>query len=162
MAGKLNSQLNAKLSSAKQKTSDITENARVKARSAIDSSKSAAVKTVETSKQISNKAREKTGKTIDSSPLAMVAGGVAIGAFIAALLPKTQKEKEILGSASRKIGDTATMAIDAAKTAGAAHMVEVGLDSENLRKQAKDIFQKGYETAKSATKAAQDTIKKTD
>lgn len=148
-----------KLQKAKQKTSELSANARNKARNALDASKSAAGKTVETSKRISSNAKAKTGETIETSPLAMVACGVAIGAIVAALLPKSEREKKVLGGAGRKLNDTAKIAVKAAKSAGAAHMVDVGLNSETLREQAKDIFQKGVETAKTASKAAKDAVK---
>lgn len=148
-----------KLQKAKQKTSEISANARTKARNAIDASKSAAGKTVETSKRISGNAKAKTNETIESSPLAMVAGGIALGAIVAALLPKTEREKKILGGAGRKLNDTAKMAAEAAKSAGAAHMANVGLNSEALRKQAKEIVQKGVDTARTAGKAASEAVK---
>jgi len=149
-----------KLDRAKRKTSEITQNARNKARSAIDASKSAAAKTLDTSKNISNNAKQKTGETIDKSPLAIVAGGVALGAIVAALLPKTEREKKVLGGAGRKINETASKAVNAAKEAGKAHMTEVGLNTENLQEQVRDIFQKSFDSAKVASKAAKDAIKK--
>lgn len=148
-----------KLQKAKQKTSEISANARNKARNAIDASKSAAGKTVETSKRISGNAKAKTNESIENSPLAMVAGGIALGAIVAALLPKSEREKKVLGGAGRKINDTAKMAAKAAKSAGAAHMVDVGLNSETLREQVKDVFQKGVDTAKTAGKAAKEAVK---
>ncbi len=148
-----------KLQKAKQKTSELSANARNKARNAMNVSKSAAGKTVKTSKRLASNAKAKTEETIETSPLAMVAGGVALGAIIAALLPKSEREKKILGGAGRKLNNTAKLAAKAAKSAGAAHMVDVGLNSEALRRQAKDIFQKGVETAKTASKAAKEAVK---
>lgn len=148
-----------RLAKAKQKTSEISEGARAKARVALDAGKSAAGKTVETSKRVTGDAKRKTSETVDNNPIAIVAGGIAIGAIVAALLPKTEKEKKILGDAGRKINDTARSAANAAKSAGAAHMVDVGLNSDNLREQVKEIFSKGFETAKSATNAAKESLR---
>ncbi len=150
----------SKLENAKLKTSQLSDGARQKARAAIDASKSAAGKTLETSKSIAENAKRKTGETVENSPLAMVAGGLAVGAIVAALLPKTEREKQLLGDAGRKINDTARNAAEAAKKAGKEHMEEVGLEPEQLRQQARDIFQKGFDTAKQASKAAQDTLKR--
>lgn len=151
MAGKLNK--------AKQKTAQISKSARNKARNAVDAGKSAAGKTIETSKRISKTAKNKGSETIEASPLAIVAGGVAIGAIVAALLPRTERENKVLGGTGRTINKTAKAAAKAAKTAGAARMAEVGLNSETLRGQAKDIIQKSIDTAKTASKAAKDTVK---
>lgn len=166
MEQKMAGTIKDKISNTREKTSEITRNARDKARNAIKTGKEASVKaadkTIEKSKNISTAAKKKTSETMENSPLSLVAGGIAIGAIVAALLPKTEREKKILGNASRKVADGARNAANAAKAAGAAHMAEVGLDNEHLRKQAKDIFQKGYETARSATQAAQDSIKNKD
>ncbi len=148
-----------KLQTAKQKTSALSANSRKKVRDTLNTSKSAAGKTIKTSKHISENAKTKTVETIENSPLAMVVGGVALGAIVAALLPNSEREKKILGGVGRKLNDTAKTAAKAAKTAGAAHMVDVGLNSDTLREQARDIFQKSVETAKTAGKAAKEAVK---
>jgi ElaB/YqjD/DUF883 family membrane-anchored ribosome-binding protein len=57
---------------------------------------------------------ERTGETITANPVIAVAGGFAVGAVLAALLPRTQREAELLGPVGTKINDAAR---DAARTA---------------------------------------------
>src|SRR5687768_9366690 len=46
-------------------------------------------------------AGRRTGEGIDSNPVAAVVGGLAIGAIVAALLPRTSREEELLGGVGR-------------------------------------------------------------
>src|SRR5918998_1177742 len=48
-------------------------------------------------------AGRRTSEGIDSNPVAAVVGGLAIGAIVAALLPRTSREDEYLGTVGRKI-----------------------------------------------------------
>jgi hypothetical protein len=65
---------------------------------------------------------------IEANPVAAVVGGLALGALAAALLPKTRREEELLGTVGRRINDTAREAARAAREAGREQ-----LDSLNLR-----------------------------
>ena len=67
----------------------------------------AASRSVESSKQLAKKASKASSDGIDKNPLAIVAGGIALGAIIGMLLPKTQREKKVLGKAGKVINETA-------------------------------------------------------
>ena len=49
------------------------------------------------------KVAERAGKAIETNPLAVVAGGIAIGLAAGALLPKTKRETELLGAAGKRL-----------------------------------------------------------
>lgn len=66
--------------------------------------------------------------TVESSPLAAIAAGVAMGAIAGALLPRTDRETEVLGPLGSKIGQAAA---DAAKAARDAGKQELGVLGEN-------------------------------
>jgi hypothetical protein len=66
--------------------------------------------------------------TVETSPLAAVAAGVALGAIAGALLPRTDRETEVLGPIGSKIGQAAA---DAAKAARDAGKQELGILAEN-------------------------------
>ncbi len=55
---------------------------------------------------------------IEKNPLALVAGGVALGVVIGALIPRLQKEKELLAPVGKRIAEGATAAAAAAREAG--------------------------------------------
>jgi ElaB/YqjD/DUF883 family membrane-anchored ribosome-binding protein len=62
-------------------------------------------------------AGQRTAERIDTNPMAAVVGGLALGAIAGALLPRTQREEELLGPVGRRITDTAKEATRAARDA---------------------------------------------
>jgi hypothetical protein len=78
-------------------------------------------------------AGRRAGEGIDSNPVAAVVGGLAIGAIVAALLPRTRREDELLGTAGRRINEGAREAARAAREAGKGQLDELGLSRDGLR-----------------------------
>jgi len=78
-------------------------------------------------------AGRRAGEGIDSNPVAAVFGGLAIGAVVAALLPRTRREDDMLGTVGRKINDSAREAAAAARDAGRGQLDELGLSKDGLR-----------------------------
>jgi hypothetical protein len=90
-------------------------------------------------------------EALDTNPLGVLAGGLALGAIAGALLPRTDQEKKLLKPVGAKIGATAVAAIAAAKEAGRTELEQRGLTKESARDQAKSLFEN---VAKAATGAA--------
>lgn len=65
---------------------------------------------------------------VDGNPLAAMAAGVVVGAIAGALLPRTDKETQLLGPVGSKIGQAAAEAAKAARDAG---KQELGMLGEN-------------------------------
>lgn len=118
-----------------------------------------AAESVAATKDAAKKAVAKSEETISNSPLAIVAGGAALGILIGALLPKSKAEGKYVGGAGRKINETAKTAYQAAKEASRDQIGEMGLSNDNMRAQFKDLFGKAIEAAKTAMAAAQDAVK---
>jgi len=93
-------------------------------------------------------ARRKAAGGIEDSPLLALAGGLAAGAVLAALLPASRKERELLGPVAGRIKDRAGDAVDAAKDAGQARLDELGLTRD-----------KGSDTLRSIVEGAGDAFK---
>ena len=121
--------------------------------------KSRAADGVAATREVARKAVDKSGETVSSNPLSVVLGGIALGAIIGALLPKSKAETKYVGGAGRKINDTAKKAYGAAKEAGQEQINDLGLNTDSLRDQFKDLFGKAIEAAKSAATAAGDSVK---
>jgi ElaB/YqjD/DUF883 family membrane-anchored ribosome-binding protein len=102
-------------------------------------------------------AREKTagaGEKLEANPLAALLGGIAIGAIAGALLPRLEKEKELLAPLGAKIGDAARAALDAGKSAGTGALDEAGLSSDQIRAQVSKLVEQALKAASTAGTAA--------
>lgn len=118
-----------------------------------------AAESVAATRDVAKKAVAKSEETISNSPLAIVAGGAALGILIGALLPKSKAEGKYVGGAGRKVNETVKTAYEAAKDASRDQIAELGLSNDNLRSQIKDLLGKAVEAAKTAIAAAQDAVK---
>lgn len=93
-------------------------------------------------------AGRKVGSALEDAPLIALAGGIAAGALIAALLPRSKGEEELLRPIGDKLGKGAKAAAAAAKEAGNARLEELGLTRD-----------KGVETLRSLIKGAGDAAR---
>src|SRR6187551_981273 len=72
-------------------------------------------------------ARDRAADTLGQAPLLALAGGLAAGALIAALLPRTEAETRALRPTARRVKTTARAAYDAAKDTGSDRLEELGI-----------------------------------
>jgi len=125
------------------------DSARTKASDALHSSRDAAQRTV---------------NSLESNPLGIVVGGLAVGVLAGALLPRSAREKELLAPVGRRIGETARAAVAAAKDAGREELETRGLTKDAARDQArglldgvlKAVTNAGAAAAKSTSQKQQD------
>jgi len=96
---------------------------------------------------------------IDEAPLIALAGGLAVGALLAALLPRTEAEKRALRPVGDKLSGTAKAAAGAAKEAGTSRLAELGLTPEKGRETLRSIFEGAGEAAKTSAQAALDAAR---
>jgi hypothetical protein len=75
-------------------------------------------------------ARERTRDGIDAAPIMALGGGLALGALIAALLPKTETEEKLMGPLGGRITDGARAAASAAKDAGREKLSDLNITRE--------------------------------
>ncbi len=136
--------------------------AKASAAAAVDKSKAAASRGVESSRALAKKAGDTTAQSIETNPLAIVAGGIAIGAIVGMLLPRTKQEQKALGKAGKKLNKAAKRAAEAAKIAGKDKIDSLGLNQDALRDQFRDLVGKASEAVKAAGKAAADEARKRD
>jgi hypothetical protein len=99
-------------------------------------------------------ARRKAAGGIEESPLLALAGGLAAGAALAALIPAGRKERELLGPVAGKIKDRAGDALSAAKDAGQARLDELGLTRDKGTDALRSIVEGAGDAAKASAEAA--------
>jgi hypothetical protein len=102
-------------------------------------------------------AARRTADALESNPLAIVAGGIAIGALAGALIPRSAKEKELLAPLGRTLGERARGALDAAREAGQGELQNAGLSKDAAKDQVKSLFQGVLKAATTAGSAAAKT-----
>ena len=105
-------------------------------------------------------AGRRAGDALESAPLIALAGGLAAGALIAALLPRTRAETKALRPAARRVRKTAQAAIDAARETGTERLNELGLTREKGEETIRSLFQGVSDAAKASGQAAVDAVKK--
>ena len=99
-------------------------------------------------------AGRRAGEGLDANPVAFVFGGLAIGAIVAALLPRTRREDELLGSAGRRLNDSAREAARAAREAGKGQLDELGLNKDGLKSKLDEFTGRAVGAVKSSAGAA--------
>lgn len=95
-------------------------------------------------------ARERAGTTIEQSPLAAVVGGLALGALVGALLPRTRTEGEYLGSVGNRITDAARKARETATESGRGKLEELGINRDAARDKVSELIDRAVAAVSSA------------
>lgn len=156
---KIGESIKSAANSAKAKTSRSSSAAREKASVALEKSKGAAAAGVEHSRVMAQHAKTKTSDGIDKNPLAIVLGGIAIGAIVGALLPRTERETKVLGKAGKKLNKKARKMAEAAKAAGVGQADMLGLNGDAMRAQFRELVSKAALAVKAAGQAATEAAK---
>ena len=99
-------------------------------------------------------AGRKANDAIEDAPLIALAGGLALGAILAAILPRTQAETRALRPVGDKLAGTAKAAAEAAKEAGTSRLAELGLTREKGAETLRSIFEGASDAAKVSVQAA--------
>ena len=105
-------------------------------------------------------ARERVSDTLGEAPLIALAGGIAAGALIAALLPRTRTETQLVRPTARRVKDTARAAFEAAKETGAERLDELGLSREKGEATIRSLLEGVTDAAKASGQAALDAARK--
>ena len=99
-------------------------------------------------------AGRRVNESIDEAPLIALAGGLAAGALLAALLPRTESESRLLKPAGDRLRGTARAAAEAAREAGNARLEELGLTPERGMETLRSIIEGAGDAAKASAQAA--------
>jgi hypothetical protein len=102
------------------------------------------------------------GRAVDSlgeAPLLALAGGLAAGALIAALLPRTDTESRLVRPTARRVKDTARAAFDAARGTGTQRLDELGLNRSKGEETIRSLLDGLSDAARASASAAMDTVR---
>ena len=104
-------------------------------------------------------ARERVSDTFGEAPLIALAGGLAAGALIAALLPRTRSEARLVRPTARRVKDTARAAYEAAKDTGSQRLDELGLNREKGEQTIRSLLDGVTDAARASGQAALDAAR---
>jgi ElaB/YqjD/DUF883 family membrane-anchored ribosome-binding protein len=149
----------SRLAAAKEKVSEKLGSARSKASDAYSAARERSRQTYGSARDRAGSAVTSTRDGIDSNPAAAVIGGLAIGALLAAVLPRSRRETEMLGDIGRRVNETAREAARAAREAGADKLQEAGLTTENAKAKLGDLASTAGEAVKTSATAAAGSVK---
>ena len=108
------------------------------------------------------RARDRTVDTLAEAPLIAIAGGIAAGALIAALLPRTEAEARAIRPTARRVRNSAKAAYKAAKDTGSQRLDELGLTREKGEETIRNLLEGITDAAKASANAAVDAARNAD
>jgi ElaB/YqjD/DUF883 family membrane-anchored ribosome-binding protein len=104
-------------------------------------------------------AGRRASEGVDANPLIAVAGGLALGAILGALLPRTRREEDMLGPVGRRLNDGARDAARAAREAGRKQIDELGLSRDGIKRRLDEFSDRAAGAVRSSAGAAADSVK---
>ena len=107
-------------------------------------------------------ARERATDTLGEAPLLALAGGIAAGALIAALIPRTEAETRAVRPTARRVKNAARAAYNAAKNTGTQRLNELGLNREKGEETIRSLLDGLTDAAKASSNAALDAARNAD
>lgn len=119
-----------------------------------------AIEAYENARDNMTDAGRKAKDTLSEAPLLALAGGIAAGALLAALLPRTEKEEELIGPTAERVKQSARAAVDAARQTGSQRLAELGLTREKGSQTLKSLLQDVGEAVRASADAAVDATRK--
>jgi hypothetical protein len=105
-------------------------------------------------------ARDRASDTFGQAPLLALAGGIAAGALIAALLPRTEAEAKLVRPTARRVKDSARAALDAARDTGTDRLSAMGLNREKGEETIRNLLNGLTDAARASADAAAQAVRK--
>jgi ElaB/YqjD/DUF883 family membrane-anchored ribosome-binding protein len=131
---------------------DNSDNLRQRAVEAYDQARDRAAGAYDSARDRALSAGRRATDTLKEAPLVALGAGIAAGALIAALLPSTRRERELLKPYGAKVTGAARDAAEAARKVGSEKLQELGLMPDAL-------LEKAEETVKTSAQAAVGTFR---
>lgn len=137
-----------------ERTRDGIDQARDAVNDAYASTRDRASQAYASAREKARSAGQTAADGLEGNPLVVLAGGIAIGAVIGALLPRSEREAKVLGEVGERVRSATREAIEAAKDAGRDKLDELGLNRDHARDTMKSLIDGVIAAAGSAGTAA--------
>ena len=140
--------------SLRDRANEAYGGARERAIEAYDGARERAIEAYGSARERASAAKDKAGKGVGEAPLIALGGGLALGALIAALLPKTKAEEKLMGPLGGRITEGARSAASAAKEAGREKLSELNITRDAGKGAMKSLLDGLGEAARTGGQAA--------
>ena len=105
-------------------------------------------------------ARGRATDTLGQAPLIALAGGIAAGALIAALLPRTDAETRLVRPTAKRVKNSARAAFTAARDTGTQRLEELGINRSKGEETIRSLIDGLTDAAKASATAAAEAVRK--
>lgn len=122
-------------------------------------SRSRAIDAYESARGSVTDAGRRAAGALTEAPLLAVAGGLAAGALIASLLPRTEAEDRLVRPTARRVRKSAEAAVAAARETGTQRLDELGINREKGEETIRSLLDSVTDAAKASAAAARDAAK---
>ena len=143
-------------------TPDQQPGLRERATDAIDSAREKAVEAYDSARDQASVAGARAKDRIGETPLLALGGGLALGALIAAFLPRTKVEDKLLGPVGERVTGGARAAATAAREAGQGKLSELNITRDAGTSAVQSLIKGLGDAAKSSGEAALGAVRRKD
>ena len=128
----------------------------------IDNAREKAIEAYDTARDRALAAGAKAREGIGETPLLALGGGLALGALIAALIPRSKLEDRLIGPTGERIADGAKAAAGAARDAGREKLAELNITRDAGTNAVQSLLKGLTDAARRSGQAAVAAVRKTD
>jgi len=139
----------AKTETARKRAGEAYSKAREKTNAAYDSALTRAAQ-----------GRARAVETFEDNPVAVLVGGLALGALVGALLPRGRREAELLGSVGERISETTKRVAGAARDSARDTIESYGLNADAALQKVDSLFETATRAATTIGSAARGALQK--
>lgn len=118
-----------------------------------------AIGAYESARESVTDAGRRAADTLTEAPLIALAGGLAAGALIASLLPRTDTEDRLVRPTARRVRRSAEAAVAAARDTGTQRLGELGINRQKGEETIRSLLDGVTDAAKASVRAATDAAK---
>jgi ElaB/YqjD/DUF883 family membrane-anchored ribosome-binding protein len=144
------------------RTDETPPTLRDRANEAYDGARERAIEAYEATRERAADAGTKAREGVGQAPFLALGGGLALGALLAAILPKTKAEDKLLGRYGEKITGGARAAADAAREAGREKLTELNITRDAGTSAVQSLFKGLGDAARVSGEAALGAVRKKD
>lgn len=148
------------IATGRARADEAMKTAKVSAAEAARQARERAAEAAEAARQGARRAAKKSSEGLESNPFAALAGGLAVGAILGALIPRTMREDKLLGKTGKTLRSTANKAAQAARDAGKEQLDALGVNADTARAQVQDLVRKVGRAAGTAAEAATEAVRR--